>query len=312
MDLHQRIVALSTLDCAVARRFQDRPVLHAVAGRLLVEQWQQRQLGHGHDPLALYLISRPVRGANAWIRPLSMVLIERFCRRATLNLTEGEDFISSHPLDDPAHALDIDLHPVELLINECGPFVVERHREELVQYWSTFDSSGQTPWQWYARYLEQQLGHAIDSRKDDGRLTSSGIDLANQLRNVPGEAGQHNSSTITHLQTDLSDNGKIDLDLGSALLLEHGGDTPVTLLYTLVGKLLAFPRGGRCSISSLACGPRARYRARTRFSSRPPPTSPSKSRRWACCTSSCKYCTAARNSTSAKAMPWRSATTWIA
>ncbi|MDH0731914.1 hypothetical protein N5F23_16180 [Pseudomonas sichuanensis] len=241
MDLHQRIVALSTLDCTVARRFQDRPVLHAVAGRLLVEQWQQRQLGHAHDPLALYLISRPARGAQAWIRPLSMTLIERFCRRATLNLTEGEDFISSHPVDDPTRALKIDLHPVEVLINECGPFVVERHREELVQYWSTFDSNGQTPWQWYARYLEQQLGHAIDSRKDDGRLTSSEIDLANQLRNLPGEAGQHSSSTITHLLTDLSDNGKIDLDLGSALLLEHGGDTPVTLLYTLVGKLLAFP-----------------------------------------------------------------------
>lgn len=245
MDLHQRLIALSKLDCAVARRFQDRPVLTEVAARLLTEQWRQRRLGDTHDPLSLYLISRPPRGARAWIRPLSTLLIERFCRRATLNLTEGEDFISTHAENNPDWAVAIDLHAVELLINDCGQFMLDRYREELLAYWSRFDITGQTPWQWYTEHLRQQFINALDTGKRDSRLQPQVIDLANRLLVTPETAAKNTASpSVSQLSSDLSASGKIDRDLGSALLIEHTSDTagtPATLLFTLVGKLLVFP-----------------------------------------------------------------------
>lgn len=245
MDLHQRLIALSDLDCAVARRFQDRPVLTEVAGRLLAEQWRQRRLGDSHDPLSLYLISRSPPGARAWIRPLSTLLIERFCRRVTLNLTEGEDFISTHAEDNPDWAVAIDLHAVELLINDCGPFMLDRYREELLAYWSRFDITGQTPWQWYTEHLRQQFINALDAGKRASRLRPQVIDLANRLLVIPETAVTPTASpSVSLLSSDLSASGKIDRDLGSALLIEHSSDTAgtsVTLLFTLVGKLLVFP-----------------------------------------------------------------------
>ncbi|WP_248920725.1 DUF6543 domain-containing protein [Pseudomonas entomophila] len=243
MNLQQQLLEFSDLDCAVAKRFQGRPMLGDIASSMLSEQWQQRRIGLSHDPLTLHLISRRPGGSGAWIRPLAFALIERFCGRATLNLTQGEDFISSHAVDNPTWAVDIDLHAVELLINECGPLLLERYREELVEFWGNFDSGGQTPWQWYADHLQKQFEKTVACNIQDNRLSALEAANVNQLlsktaRPAPTMVG----TSVALLSTDFSSISKIDVDLGSALLIERTSTTgSSTLLYTLVGKLLVFP-----------------------------------------------------------------------
>ncbi|MGE7992718.1 hypothetical protein ACQKPE_17085 [Pseudomonas sp. NPDC089554] len=245
MDLHQNFVTFSRLDCVVAQRFKDRPLLSQSASGLLIEQWQARHFDSALDPLALWLVSLGPEGTSALPRLLPAVLIERYCRRTTLNLTPGEDFLSLNGNADPTSALDIDLHAVELLINECGPLLLKRYLEDLAEYWTSFDASGQTPWQWYAEFLQKQFVSALDSRSQEHGLTPTQIEVANHLRENTGIA-QPNAQqpSIALLSTDLSASANIDVDLGSALLIEQAAhdDAPaVTLLYTLLGKLLAFP-----------------------------------------------------------------------
>lgn len=245
MDLHQSFLTLSRLDCVVAQRFKDRPLLLQSASRMLIEQWHARHFDRTQDPLALWLVSRGPQGTAAWPRLLPAMLIERYCLRTTLNLTPGEDFLSLRDDGDPAGAQDIDLHAVELLINECGPLLLSRYLQDLAEYWSSFDAHGQTPWQWYAEFLQKQFASALESRSKDHSLTPEQVDTANYLKDHAG-AGQADvqQPSITLLSTDLSASANIDVDLGSALLIEgaaHDDASSITLLYTLLGKLLAFP-----------------------------------------------------------------------
>ncbi len=245
MSLQERLALNTDLDCAVADHFSLRPTLFEVCARLLVEQWSERKISH-HDPLLLFLVSIDSTPQKTYVRPLYQSLAERFCRRATLNLTAGEDFLSLNEDADPQGAIDIDLHAIEQLINECGPFLLEQYQRALVSFWSEADRSGQTPWQWYADYLRQHFKSAIDSNFDAGTLSQSAAAMARLIYSYPApldRSARPNASKLDLLQLELdtSASAYLDIDLASALLLEHPDSAPehsVTLIYTTSGQLV--------------------------------------------------------------------------
>ncbi|MDD2048269.1 dermonecrotic toxin domain-containing protein [Pseudomonas putida] len=245
MSLQERLALNTDLDCAVASHFNLRPTLFEVCARLLVEQWSARQISH-HDPQLLYLISLDSTPDRTYVRPLYQALAERFCRRSTLNLTTAEDFLSLSEDADPQGAIAIDLHTVEQLINDCGPLLLECYQGALVTFWSEADPSGVTPWQWYADYLKQHFKSAIDSGFDAGTLNQTTAAMASLIYNYPTaqeRTAWPNASNLDVLQLELdtSASAYLDVDLASALLLEHLDSTPqrsVTLIYTTSGQLV--------------------------------------------------------------------------
>ena len=245
-NLRQRLANFSKLDCKVARRFSDRPTLLDTAEDLLREQWRQRHIGAAHDPLALYLASAQPTPRTAWIRPLAQVLVERYCQRTTLNLTEGEDHLTTHADADPAWKVEIDLHEVELLINETGPLLLDLYLQQQVAYWSRYDSTGMTPWSWYSGYLRDQFQQA---QREATSLPGFARAILQMVHDDPAE-GQRDRWANTkglkalNLGLDLSASGRLDADLSSAVLIEHSDDEPtrnLSLLYTLTGRLLSYP-----------------------------------------------------------------------
>jgi len=248
-DLHRRLALFSNLDCRIARRFNDRPTLLDAADHMLIERWQHHQLDISLDPLSLNLASQRAEPGKAWVRPLAQLLVERYCRRQTLNLTPGEDFVTSHLDADSGWAVDVDLHELERLINQAGPLLLKTYRSLLVAYWSRFDSSGETPWHWYAHYLREQLQATIDASGKDARLPHFALAAAKLVHDYPSAYQRRawpntaDHLDVTVLGVDFSLDGKLDVDLASALLIEHADGEPtrdLLLLYTLGGKLLRF------------------------------------------------------------------------
>lgn len=247
-NLHQRLTLFSDLDCQVARHFNERPALLETAANLLEAQWRQRQLPTQHNPRTLYLASRQRAPGKAWIRPLAQVLVERYCQRHTLNLTPGEDALTSRLSADPAWQVDLDLHDVELLINEAAPHLLDNYQQQLIAYWSSASSDGQSPWGWYAAYLRKQLQDAIDTHNRAGSLPHFALAAATLVHDHPEPSQRHSWSNtdglaVSALTVDFAADGKLDVDLSSAVLIEHNDGDPareLTLLYTLTGKLLSF------------------------------------------------------------------------
>lgn len=247
-NLHQRLAMVTDLHCQVARRFSERPTLLEVAGDILVQAWQQRQLATRHDPRALYLTTLSPTG-KAWVRPLPQVLVERYCLRRTLNLPAEEAFLSMLPDAATADRLTIDLHEVELLINETAPALLETYRQRLANFWSRASLTGETPWRWYANVLREQMRKAIDSHARDGNLSTFALAVASLVNNYPSTAERATWPNTADLKVnllgiDFSPDAQFDADLASAVLIEqqsHQPERQLTLLYTLSGRLLAFP-----------------------------------------------------------------------
>lgn len=245
-NLRQRLANFSTLDCKVARRFSDRPTLLDAADDILREQWQQRHLSSAHDPLALYLASAQAAPGTAWVRPLSEVLVERFCQPDTLNLTTDEDYLTTRADADPDWKVDIDLHEVEVLINETGPLLLDFYLQQQVAYWSRYDSSGTTPWSWFSNYLREQFQQAL---RGAGNLPGFARAILQMVHDAPaddqrGRWANTKGLKALNMSLDLSAGGKLDADLSSAVLIEHSDAEParnVALLFTLTGRLLRYP-----------------------------------------------------------------------
>ncbi|MBV4508413.1 hypothetical protein HU751_026610 [Pseudomonas sp. BW13M1] len=245
-NLHQRLASFSSLDCKVARRFSDRPTLLDAADDILREQWQQRHISSVHDPLALNLASAQPDPKAPWVRPLSQVLVERYCQADTLNLTVDEDFLTTRTDAEPAGRVDIDLHEVERLINEAGPLLLDIYLQQLVAYWSRYDINGETPWSWYSGYLRDQFQQV---QRKAIRLPAYARAILQMVHDDPAEGQRDRWANTKGLKAlnmglDLSAAGKLDADLSSAVLVEHSDDNParnVSLLYTLTGRLFRYP-----------------------------------------------------------------------
>lgn len=245
MNLQERLALNTDLDCAVANHFNLRPTLFEVCARLLAEQWLKRQIS-SHDPLSLYLVSIDSTPDKTYMRPLHQTIAERYCLGATLNLTPGEDFISPNSDTNPQGAIEIDLHLVEQVINECGTLLLARYQDALVRFWSEADRSGLTPWQWYADYFKQHFKSAIDIGFNAGTLSNTAAATATLVYLYPTHkerAAWPNAEKleVQHLELDTSASAYLDVDLASALLLEHLDDVPgrsVTLIYTTSTQLV--------------------------------------------------------------------------
>ncbi|CAI8740781.1 hypothetical protein [Pseudomonas soli] len=244
----RRFVRSSTLQCKVARRFADRPELLDAAEHILAAQWLHYLPDDTHDPTGLYLASRQSSSNSLWVRPLSHVLTERYCLGRTLNLTIDEDTLTTHVDADPAWQVHIPLHQVELLINDTAPFLLDVYQQSLATHWSRFDTRGETPWQWYAEDLRNRFLAAIDAHQNAGSLSDFALVIARLVHSQPDSGYRNWQNTgglsVSQLAVDFSEVGMLDNELASALLIEHRDADPerkVTLLYSLTGKLLAFP-----------------------------------------------------------------------
>ena len=246
--LVQRLALHTNLDCQVARRFAKRPTLLDTASDMVQARWQDHGLSANLEPASLNLVSRTPWHGTPCIRPLAHAVVEAYCSKLTLHLTEGEDYLTRHHQPDPAWALTIELCAVEQLINQVAPCLIDEHLQQLVAYWSQPDDSGQSPWSWYARYLRRVLGQSIDSHYQAGSLPSLALGTARLLHDYPkADSRQAWSNTamlaISELSIDCSSDDTLDVDLASALLIERRHSQPapaITLLYTLTGRLLAF------------------------------------------------------------------------
>lgn len=240
--------ASPSLECQVAIRFSTRPSLFDIADQVLAEQWLTRRLPSSADPRELFLVSLGPASAPPFIRPLSHVLVERYCLRRTLNLTPHEDYVTSVPEHAPQKALSMDLDPLALMINECGPFMLEAYQQALISFWSDTDDKGQTPWQWYSDYLQQQFTQAVLDSKRDTTLPEQALTTAQWVQAHP-DPRTHASLEpfqvqVNNLRMDFMNNWQLDPELSSALLIEHGGasaEKNTTLLFTPTGKLTSFP-----------------------------------------------------------------------
>ncbi|WDY59731.1 DUF6543 domain-containing protein [Pseudomonas sp. PSKL.D1] len=243
-----RLPRSTTLPCAVAQRFAARPTLFEVAARILAEQWQLRELAPELDPLELELVSFGLVPGIAYVRPLHQVLVERYCMRGTLNLTPGQDTISRASSTNDDEPVPVALHAFELLLNECGPLLLEHYQSLITQFWCTSDLNGETPWQWYTRHLQALMKGAIEQIPEDGPLAAA--------RNVLGHlaGGPVEQSDLERLQAvegitiqlvyaDISVGWQLDPSLSCALLIERPASahhTALTLLFTSTGQLMSF------------------------------------------------------------------------
>lgn len=245
---YPRLPRASNLDCEIAKRFSNRPTLLDAADRILQERWEVHFPDEEYDPLALFLASQHPRSGDTWVRPLSQVIVERYCQRQTLNLTPGDDYLSPRLKADPNGRLDIDLHSVEILIDEAAPRLLEVYRQSLVVYWSSFDAIGNTPWRWFADYLRGQLKSAIEVARGTNTWPGFALATASLVHDYPDPTtlgGWKNTTglKVAQLMVDFSEDGGLDTDLASALLIEHTDGDPtrdLTLLFTLTGKLHRF------------------------------------------------------------------------
>lgn len=242
MNTHSRFPRSHSLSCAVATRFDARPGLFDVAADVLERQWSERNLGP-HSTLELYLVSLAPGKAAPFIRPLHHVLVERYCHESTINLTPGEDHVSSRAEHAPEFVVDIDLHALEQLLNDCGPWMFEAYARTLVDFWGQAGPDGQTPWHWYGDYLNEQLRASIERQTDDGTLSQEDAAMAALVRSNarPDELKQQESSAgfLLHiLHLNLAHHWQLEPDLASAVLMERQQGS--ALLYTLAGKLIAF------------------------------------------------------------------------
>ncbi|MDD1013464.1 DUF6543 domain-containing protein [Pseudomonas rubra] len=247
-DHTQRLARNINLPCAVAKRFDARPLLFEVAGLVLLEQWSDYQLDAALNPVNLFIISPRTTPASPWIRPLNYLLVERYCHRQTLNLTPGEDFVSYQANADLAWQVDVDLSRLEQLINECGPLLIERYQQTLVDFWCYDDQSGQSPWQWYSAFLQTQLQNAISAGVRTANLSSAQAATAQLLNIYPRSQDRERYNNTLHmkvyaLDVDLPALSTMDTDLACAVMIEQA-DPPFkrsfSLLYTFLGDLVSF------------------------------------------------------------------------
>jgi hypothetical protein len=237
--ISQQLVANSDFSCTLTTLFSTCPTLPAIATRILGDQWREREISQ-HSPETLYLRSRNTHHDE---RPLSHVLIERFCQRTDLFLHTAQDILVETPND--VSGLVIDLGKVQALINDCGPLLLEDYRQALVDYWNQPDSSGTTTWQRYSDYLNQQLLTSI-SEVYPGSTAFSLCPLATELAHYPSAQARRlapggKRPRVSLLELDLTQASRLN-ELAGALLIEPSTDIPDTpvLLYTLTGRLMAF------------------------------------------------------------------------
>ncbi|WP_175649507.1 dermonecrotic toxin domain-containing protein [Pseudomonas sp. Marseille-P9899] len=236
----------ATLCGPIARRFASRPSFRAVANQIVEQQWRQRRIaGPGPALLRLY---RWVEGYGYYVDTLADALIERFYKAEPIWLVEGQDFLSRYPGAEFPQATRTDLQAVQVLLNECGPFLLEEYKRQLVAYWVRGVEGEPSPWNWLASYLQEQCKTAVGFERNNGVLDPQEAATAMLLALYP-EPSQRvgfdnlNNTQVWLLSLDVNPRRWLDADLASALLVERvipEQKRTLLMLYTLSGRWYRF------------------------------------------------------------------------
>ncbi|MFJ4068789.1 hypothetical protein ACIPW4_26375 [Pseudomonas sp. NPDC089996] len=238
----ERLLHNSDFSCTLTRLFQDCPTLPSVAAQRVSDEWEARSIST-HPPAGICLQSISPNAEYDNTRPLSQVLIERYCQRSDMLLRPSTDTLLASAND--VTGIDVDLNQVQRLVNDCGPVLLDDYRQALVDYWNQVDGTGQSTWQRYSSYLRQQLSDSIGATQP-GTIDPALLALAAKVATYPShEARQLASGTakpkLTLLSLDLAQGLRLH-DLTGALLVTEDSDNddnPV-VLYTLSGDLQVF------------------------------------------------------------------------
>ncbi|MFJ9989854.1 hypothetical protein ACIQSO_03895 [Pseudomonas putida] len=241
MSLSTPSPQLGDLDCEIAKHFQARPSLQDVAIRMLKQQWLARKLDPSLDPATLFIRSTGEPGTTPYQRSLIIMLIQRHILKTPLNLTPLQDTLLQPQTSLADKTLDIPLHPIETLINETAPFLLEEYRQALTDYWTDADKHhGKSPWQWCSQYLRERYKTALDEHRKKGLMDDRTLAVAQQLLDNTLDT---QDIVLHNMRLDMLDNWQLDSDLASALLIESpasGDKESVTLLFTTSGRLLQY------------------------------------------------------------------------
>ncbi|MDD2061212.1 hypothetical protein N5D52_19575 [Pseudomonas sp. GD03860] len=240
-------MALSATLCGpIARHFALRPSLREVAVQVIEQQWRERQIG-GPVPSTLTLYrALPTQGWHLY--SLADALIGRYCQASNFNLGAGIDVLSTDLNSLTPRAADVDLHAVETLLNECGPFLLEEYKSALTAFWSNGRGQASSPWAWLVKYLHDEFVRAADLELSAGALDPLEAATAKAMAAFPEEAqraewANMKDSEVWLLNLDAMIRWGLDPELASALVIERPlpeKQRTVVLVYTLAGRLYRF------------------------------------------------------------------------
>lgn len=231
----------------LSQQFAGRPTLLSVAQAMILDQWRARRIADHLEPWALTLMRRLPSGRGYRFSSLDQVLVERYCQGSTINLSTGQDFLTLEPGAEHPRAEAIDLHALELLINECAPFLIDQFKQQLTQFWVADPAQGTGRWQWLADHLRDQLRTALDLEREAGNLDTREIATAALVALHPDRLdrmqGNLAETQVFLLNLDVLADQHLDPELASALVIERHLPEPqrdVLLVFTLAGGVHRF------------------------------------------------------------------------
>ncbi|MDD0973929.1 hypothetical protein [Pseudomonas fontis] len=238
----------ASLCTPVGPKFAIRPTLRGVAARIIQEQWSARRLGGAMVPGVVLVRTQTLQRFR--YDNLADVLIERYRRQQALNLDSDLDYLAILPETGhlQVHAVEADLHGLEVLINECGPLLLDEYKRALSEFWFNPTEQGSAPWQWLTDYLQAQFRRAAEAGRDAGDLDGLEVGTAMAVAWFPAAAHRAPMANLAQTQVrllslDVSQELHLNPELASAVIIERSvperGRT-VVLLYTLAGKLYRF------------------------------------------------------------------------
>ncbi|WP_166366956.1 dermonecrotic toxin domain-containing protein [Pseudomonas akapageensis] len=226
----------------LSEQFAEHPTLLSVAQWMIVDQWQARRIADHLDPVALTLMRRLPSGQGYGLSALELVLVERYCQGSTINLTPGQDFLTLEPGAEHPRAEAVDLHALERLLNECGPFLIDEYKQQLTRFWIAEPRQDESRWQWLAGHLRSQLHSAVELEREADLLDTREAATAKLVALHPDwtdrTQGNLAETQVFLLNLDVLVDQQLDPELASALVIERHLPEPqrdVRLVFTLAG-----------------------------------------------------------------------------
>lgn len=245
LSLFGQMAQGASLSGPIGPQFANRPSLNDVAAAMVNQQWQQRSFSN--IPPATLTLVRAVPGAGFIRQSLAQALIERYCQDTPMNLDDGLDYLSLNDAPGQIQRADIPVHPVEVLLNECAPFLMDAYKQALADFWWGGER-GDGPGPWLASFLQEHLKTACRLGHDAGTLDPLEAATAMMIATFPaaGQRAALGNLGNTHAQLvslDISLNWHLTSELASMVLIERvipEQSRTLVLLYSLAGQLYTF------------------------------------------------------------------------
>lgn len=235
----------ASLGGPIGPQFANRPSLLDVAATLVHQQWLQRSFSN--IPPATLTLVRAVPGAGFIRQSLAQALIERHCQDTPINLDDDLDFLSFSEGPGQSRRADIPLHPVEVLLNECAPFLLDAYKQALADFWWGGES-GAGPGAWLAGFLQEHLKTVCRLKHDAGELDSLEAATAMMIATFPAATQRATLGNLADtraqlMNLDMTLDWHLTSELASMVLIERvipEQSRTLVLLYSLAGQLYSF------------------------------------------------------------------------